>query len=81
MRRMINIQARKRLWYQLTWILLTFILADAAYILALVQKMTENISLAAELYHTVPTMTEHVLCAVVLYLGCMILASKSMDLQ
>lgn len=60
----------------ITKLLLSFILADAAYIFALVQKMTENTTLALERYHTVPLMAEHILAACVLYLLCMILITK-----
>lgn len=66
-----------RLWEYVTKIILSLILADAAYILAIVQKMTEDTSLAAERYHTVPVMAEHILAAVVVYLIGMVLISKS----
>jgi len=65
------------LFERVTKIILSFVLADAAYIFAVVQKMTENPSLAMERYHSVPLMTEHVLAAVVVYLICMVLMSKA----
>lgn len=77
MQRTTRTKPHHRLWDRLTWLLLTFTLADAVYIFTVVQKMTENTSLAMERYHAVPIMTEHVLCALVLYLGGMILASKA----
>lgn len=62
---------------RLTAFLLSFAAADAAYILGIVVKMTKTADFAAEQYHSVPLMTEHILAAVVLYLAFMILIHKS----
>ena len=61
----------------ITALLLSFTAADAVYIYAVVAKMTENANFAAEQYHSVPLMMEHVLAAVVLYLVGMILIHKN----
>lgn len=68
-----------RLFEYVTKLILSVILLDAAYLLVLVRKMTENTSLAMERYHTVPLMAEHILAAVVLYLICMILLCRESE--
>ncbi len=62
-----------------TKVIFTLITLDAAYIYYIVSEMRDNLSLAAEQYHAVPLMTEHLLVAVVLYLLCMILLRKQMQ--
>ena len=70
---------KDKVFVRVTVLLLSLIAADAAYILCVVVKMTENVSLAAERYYDVPVMAEHILAAVVLYLGCMILAHRTVE--
>ncbi len=65
-----------RIFGWVTWLLLTFTAADAAYIFGIVVEMTRNPALCQVGYHAVPAMVEHILAAVVLYLGGMVLMSR-----
>ncbi len=78
MNRNINIRPKwnHRLFDRLTGLLLSFAAADAAYILGIVVRMTENTALAQARYHSVPLMIEHILAAVILYLVCMVLIHR-----
>ncbi|MBE6599061.1 MAG: hypothetical protein E7638_06430 [Ruminococcaceae bacterium] len=62
----------------LTKLIFTVLAADAAYIYFTVARMAEDASMAAERYHAVPLMTEHILSAVVIYLAAMILIRKNL---
>jgi len=74
-----NVQNKDRLLSRLTGGLLSLAAADAAYVLWIVMKMTECTELAAERYYAVPAMLEHILAAVVLTLGGVLLLHKASE--
>jgi len=64
------------LLYRLTAVIFMIITLDSAYIYLTVRKMAENTITALEQYHAVPLMTEHILAAVIIYLGLAVLIHR-----